>query len=453
MPAGRAGKELHMSYAGTIMGLRRAVLAAMLLLAPALSRGYAQDPLADLNHSLREATGKVLGFTFAERTRWEERDGVNYGKSVDQQDMLSRIRVGVQFAPLDWLAVDVMGQDTRALFYGAGAPNSLRDTMDLQKAYIELFRQRKTGFGATLGRDMLNYGEGRIIGVPEWSNVSRTYDHARLYYRTARNRFEVLMISPVKVLPDQFNTPDLGERIWGTYNTLTDVWHGASIELYALRHSQNRVGGWAGPGTLGTNSFGGRFYGPLPHRFQYSLEGIGQTGHLGLLTQRAFAWYSGISRPVTVLDRTLNLSAEYKLASGTRLGSPGSGTFDQLAAANHDKFGHQDLFGWRNLKTLKSLETYNFTKALALNLMYTNHWLFSAADGLYNSQGKSVAVSPQGLGGTHVGQELDSFLTYKYGGHVWGAGFGHFFKGEFIETTTKGINPRYFYIFQEYTLR
>lgn len=416
------------------------------------SAALARDPLVLLNDDLKEATGGVLGFSFEERTRWEAKTGVSFGKAVDQEDMLSRLRVGVQFEPLKWLDFSAMGQDSRVPFYGLVAPNTMRDTMDLQEAYVALFAHRKTGFGASFGRAMLNYGETRVIGVPQWSNVSRTYDHGRLYYRTTKARFEVLMVSPVKILPDQFNKPELGERIWGTYDTFTGVGHGISIDVYALRHSQNKIGGWTGAGTLGTDSFGGRFYGTLPANFAYSLEGIGQSGHLGLLTQRAFAWFTGLTYK-TPGSHPLTLSIEYKGASGTKPGDTRSGTYDQLSPANHDKFGHEDLFGWRNLETVKSLETFNITKKLAVNVMYTNDWLYSRTDALYNSQGSSIAVSKLGTAGTHVGQELDSFLTYSRGPHTIGCGFGHFFAGEFLQATTPHVNPRYLYVFQQYSFK
>ena len=432
---------------------RLAALCALLASAPASIVYSQQDPLLDVNREIGEKTHNVFRLTFEERTRWEEKAGVNFGKSVDQQDMLSRIRIGAQFRPLDWLKISAMGQDSRIPFYGIPAPNSVRDSIDLQEGYVELFGDRKTGFGALFGREMLDYGESRLIGSPQWSNVSRTYDAGRVYYRTAKARLELLMVSPVKVLPDEFNKPELGERIWGTYDVFSSVWRKASIDVYALRHSQNKIGGWTGAGTLGTNTFGGRVYGPLPGKFAYSLEGIGQTGELGPRTQRAYAWFTGLSRKVSVASHPLNLSAEYKVASGTKAGESNSGTFDQLSPANHDKFGHEDLFGWRNLKTFKSLETFNVTKAFAVNVMYTNDWLFSAADSLYNSQGGSIALSKKGAAGTHVGQELDSFVTYKYGAHLFGAGFGHFFKGEFIDNATAHINPRYFYVFQQYSFK
>lgn len=429
-------------------------LLALLLAALVPYAGLAQeDPLQQADHSLKEATGNKLYFTFEERTRWEEKTGVNFGKSVDQQDMLSRLRIGFGADATSWLSVYAMGQDARVPFYGTAAPNTMRDTMDLQEAYVKLFARRETGFGASFGRSMLDYGESRIIGSPQWSNVSRTFDHARLYYRTPKARFELLMVSQVKVLPDAFNNPDLGDRIWGTYNVFTRLWHGASFDAYALRHSQNKVGGWIGAGTLGTDSFGGRFYGPLPMGLAYSLEGIGQTGHMGLVSQRAYAWFAGLTEKLNTGNRGVLLSAEYKGASGTRAGAATAGTFDQLAAANHDKFGHEDLFGWRNLKTFKSLETFGLTRTLALNVMYTNDWLFSASDALYNIQGSSISISKTGTAGTHVGQELDEFLTWKVHAHLFGAGFGHFFKGEFVEHTTPHVNPRYLYVFQQYSFR
>ena len=412
----------------------------MLFVLGALLPASAQDPLQALNQKVKENTDGILGFTFEERTRWEEKDGVNFGKSVDQQDMLSRLRIGMQLEPLSWLTISAMGQDARVPFYGLPAPNTMRDTLDLQEGYIAIRDRAKTGFGASFGRAMLNYGETRVIGSPQWSNVSRTFDHARLYYRTPKARFEVLLISPVKVVTDSFNAPDLGERIWGTYDTFTNAWRGASVDAYALRHTQEK-------GALGTNSFGVRLYGPLPHKFTYSLEGIGQSGHVGVAIQRASAWFAGMSRSVGLLNAT----AEYKVASGTRLGSANSGTYDQLSTANHDKFGHQDLFGWRNLRTFKTLETLTFTKAVALNVMYTNHWLYSASDSLYNSQGAVICTSPRGAAGTHVGQELDTFVTVAHHAHLFGAGFGHFFRGEFVQQTTPHINPRYFYIFQQYS--
>jgi hypothetical protein len=414
---------------------------------------YSQrDPINLAATELREDSGGKVAVTLEERTRWEEKYGVNFGEDRNQQDMLSRLRIGMTFQPKPWLTLFGLGQDSRAPFFGRPAPASMRDSIDLQESYMVLGSQR-SGVNFSVGRRMISYGELRVIGIPQWGNVSRTYDHGRLEFSSKEMTLAALMVSPVIVLPDSFNAPELGNRYWGTYDIFPRLWHGMSADVYALRHSQNKIGGWSSPGTLGTNSYGARFYGPMPTHFAYSLEGIAQNGHLGALNQRAFGWFTAVSRSFKIGDLPLDTWVEYKQASGSHDGSDHSATFDQLAAAYHDKFGHMDLFGWRNIKTFRTQETLTIRKALAVNLMYSDHRLFSASDAVYNGSGSKIAISSNGTAGTHVGQELDSFLTFTRGKHTFYAGFGHFFKGDFIRNTTPGINPRYFYIAQQYVVK
>jgi len=226
-----------------------------------------------------------------------------------------------------------------------------------------------------------------------------------------------------------------------------------------LRHDQNRPGGFTGgtrlTGTdrLGVNTFGGRLTGPAPLKTKYSLEGAVQTGKVGVARQRAGAWFSSLSRRWTVAGKPLDISGEYKFASGSK--DPGdtskSGTFDQLYAANHDKFGHEDLLGWRNLHNARSLATLGITKNFAVNFMYDSFWLASLRDGIYNGSGKLIAKSAKGDAGRHVGQEADLFGTYKYKHFTVGAGYGRFFSGEFIQHATAGVGPNYLYLFHTYS--
>lgn len=411
-----------------------------------------KDPVQKGANALREASKGKFTLHLEERTRWEERYGNSFGKAKNQQDMLSRLRIGMDYQPRKWLLISGMGQDARAPWYGPSAPSTLRDSMDLHEAFVVLGDRNKP-LSVSFGRRMLNYGETRVIGVPQWTNTSRTYDFGRVQYVTKRVTLEALMVSPVIVRPDMFNNPELGNRYWGTYDVLPNLWHGLSIDVYALRHSQNKIGGWTGTGTLGTNNFGARFYGPLPAKFAYSLEGIGQTGHSGTLDQRAYAWFAGVTRPIKLGPLPVDCSAEYKEASGSHYGEKHSSTFDQLTPPNHDKFGHEDLFGWKNLRTFKTLETLHPTKAFAFNVMYTNESLFSASDALYASSGSKILSSTHGTAGRGVGQELDGFATYAWHQHTFLAGFGHFFRGGFVVNTSPGINPRYFYIAQQYNIK
>jgi hypothetical protein len=151
-----------------------------------------------------------------------------------------------------------LGQDSRAPFYGNPAPATMRDSIDLHESYV-VFGSQKSGVNFSAGRRMITYGEMRLIGIPQWGNVSRTYDHGRLEFSTKRMTLAALMVSPVIVLPDSFNNPELGNRYWGTYDIFPRFWRGISVDAYALRHSQNKIGGWSSAGTQGTNNYGARF--------------------------------------------------------------------------------------------------------------------------------------------------------------------------------------------------
>ncbi len=407
---------------------------------------------------LAKETGQKLTVSFEERLRYESRTGVTFGKYVDLATELLRTRIGMTYRPAAWLKISGMMQDSRTPFYGPNSPNSVRDQADLHEAYFELFPEAKSGFTFRAGRMMLNYGDGRLIGTPQWSNLSRTYDHARAAYKTGGVQLEFLFASPVKIRLDAYNKPVLGEHVYGLYNVYSGLWHKSTLDGYVLRHDQNRIGGFAGGsaklGTdrLGTNTYGGRFAAPLNSSVKLTLEGALQNGHTGPAKHRAGASAATIVKRWMAANRPLDVSAEYKFASGTRNPAETNreSTFDQLFPANHDKFGHEDLFGWKNLHNIRSLSTYGITKAFTANFMYDSIWLASLRDSLYNGGGKAIVRSANGSAGRHVGEETDLFFTYKYKHLLFGAGAGYLIKGVFIMKTTPGVNPIYSYFFSTY---
>lgn len=307
----RASKSGHrLGVAGLILSVTLRIL-----------QGQVTDPGKELNQLLEDETGKRFKLLFEFRTRLETRTGNNFGRSPNLQNPLFRTRIGAQFDATPWLRIVGMGQDARAPEYGGPAPATARDTMDLHQAYLEFFANNKTGSGAVVGRQMITLGEGRLIGVPDWLNTARTYDTARLYYRLPAARLEVLLLSPVQIRPDEFNRPELGDRVWGTYNSFFNILPKGTVEAYLLRHDKNRPGGFAGPGRLGINTLGGRAAGPLPRGFKYSIETAVQNGTFGKIPHRAYAWFSGVSRRME-LRFPLDLEVEYKISTPPALVTP-----------------------------------------------------------------------------------------------------------------------------------
>jgi hypothetical protein len=404
-------------------------------------------------------TGGKLKVGLEQRTRYESREGNAFGSDVDVSTGLLRTRVSLTFEN-SWLKLSGMMQDSRAPWYGRNGPNTVRDPADLHEAYVELFGARKTGWSLGGGRKMLNYGEGRLIGTPQWSNTSRTYDFAHVAWTSKRVRIEALAVSPIVFRPDEFNRPVLGNRVWGVYSSFPEIAKKALLEMYVLRHDQNRPGGFTGgssrDGTdrLRVNTLGFRLAGPFRTGWRYSLEGAAQNGSVGAARHRAAGWYSLIGHRWTVGGKPLDITAEYKFASGTRnpRDASRSETFDQLFPANHDKFGHEDLLGWRNLHNIRALATYEVLKGWSWNVMYNQFWLASSCDALYNGAGRAIARSASCTAGSHVGQEADVFAVYRYKRFQVGAGYGYLAPGEFLRRTTPGIGPTYVYLFHTYSM-
>jgi len=251
------------------------------------------------------------------------------------------------------------------------------------------------------------------------------------------------------VKPDQFNRPRLGDRVWGFYGTFAHAVPKASLDLYVLRHDQNRPGGFTLPGTLGINTFGGHLGGTLPGGWKYGAEHAIQTGHTGVKEHRGYGAYGNIARKFGIMTASI----EYNYASGDSGKNSGrETTFDQLYPANHDRFGHADLFGWRNIQSIRPLVTFEVRPHLALNFMYDNWWLTSKTDSLYDGQGRSLVRSADGTAGSHIGQEFDCFATYRIGPSLrLGIGAAKLVPGEFLKKTTPHPNTTYFYIFQTYS--
>jgi hypothetical protein len=426
--------------------------AVILLLAGGTLAAQIPSPGDELNSLLEQKTDGRFRLIFEFRVRDESRTGNNFGLAKNLDNPLLRTRIGAQFNATDWLLISATGQDARAPDYGGVGPTTARDSMDLHEAFVEFFARRKTGFGALFGREVIALGEGkgRLIGDSQWTNTSRSYDTARLYYRLPSARIEVLMVSEVKILADKFNVPNLGDRVWGTYDTLTKMIPKGTVDFYLLRHDQNRPGGFTGVGRLGTNTLGSRAEGPLVGPWKYNLEAAIQDGKTGQVGHRGYAWFSGISRRLQTAW-PLDLEGEFKYASGSQNAATRDNTFDQLYASNHDRFGRADLFGWRNISNVRSLDTLHVTKPVAISVMYNNWWLASPTDALYNGSGVAIVRSPKGNAGTHIGQEADLFGTYQASGWTFGAGMAHVFAGDFLRATTPGVGTRYLFIFQSYT--
>lgn len=406
--------------------------------------GRGADPPA--GDSFRSRLKPSLEF----RTWFEDRGGPAFGKNPDYTTVLIRTRFNLEYRAKEWLRVGGTFQDTHAPGYYDPKPGSARNPTELHEAYVELGGKGDRGWGGLVGRRRFFLGSQNIFGLPEWSNSGRTYDAARLFWHNPSVRVEALYVSIVKFNPNGFDKPVLGDHIIGTYNTLSNVVPQAKLDLFFLGHSQNIPGGFVGPGKMSTLSYGGRLAGAGGKPWLYDLEFIGQTGEIAYRPHRAFGTNLMVTRK-NVFVEPVDLAFEYKFASGTRDPKSGSSaTFDQLYPANHDRFGHADLFGFRNLRTIRAVSRYRAGKRTTVNVTYANNWAAQAADGLYDLLGKLYAAPPAGNTKTHIGQELAIFSVTRVGHFQFGAAYAHWWIGDYARAATPGATPHYFYLHQTF---
>ena len=94
--------------------------------------------------------------------------------------------------------------------------------------------------------------------------------------------------------------------------------------------------------------------------------------------------------PHTILLQAIKL-AERASELGVAVVTALKAFHDQLYPAAHDKFGHADVLGWRNVRNIKINSVYELTRSLVLTAMYNDSWLAEATDAAYNAQGRAIA--------------------------------------------------------------
>jgi len=403
---------------------------------PATGAGAASTPAYDATISTYTSETLPDWFKLSGefRTRVEGRTGFSFVPNNNDAYGLFRTRINVELIPLPWLEVFGQAQDAHALGYDNGRPlATIEDPLDLRQAYIR-FGKPKGWVNFTVGRQLLSYGDQRLIGPLDWTNVSRSFDAAKLELGTADMKVDLFASSVVVNNPaDAIDHSVAGHNLHGAYGSLKKVVPYTVFEPYVL---------WK-TGGLSVLSGGFRLASApgvaALHSFDYSLEMIRQWGHTGLLNRESYAGAILLGKTLPVAWK-LRFSGEYDLASGNR--SPTGktiGTFDQLYPTEHLFSGPLDVMGWQNMRQPRVGADIKPTKKLQFQADYRWDSLDSPRDALYDATGK-VSVKPKTGNTTRdVGTEVN-FTAQWNATPVWkiGAGVGHLFSGEFLKLNSSG---------------
>jgi Alginate export len=435
--------------------LLRKILTGLIVLSPSLLQaGDGKSPTAppappaEVN-PLSFMDG-ALTLDFHARARVEARennfdfnDGVD--SLTDDAWLLQRTRLGLLVKPAPWLRIYAQGQDTREL--GADRPNIIGqlgaegdDSFDLRQAYIGL-GDLKSGPSLTVGRQVLSYGDERLIGGADWLNQGRVFDAVKFRYTASDWSLDAFTSSVVAPIDQEFNQSDwinsdsTREQLFsGLYFTSTGLLPTNTVDLYALQlHESYDVG------DTDFVTLGGRLKGdPTKHGgFDYETEMAFQVGEVKGKDLQAFAGHWGLGYAWTTQAWKPRLFAEYNFATGDSDPTDGEvGTFRNLFPTNHKFYGFMDAFSWQNVHNPALSFSVQPSKTLTLRTDFHAFLLADTADAWYRANGVTPVRTPNSTADAFAGTELDFTATWKpTKNFTIQAGYSHFFAGDSLKAT------------------
>src|SRR6267142_2696629 len=380
--------------------------------------------------------------------------GIGY-RGTNDFYLLDRLRLKVAIQPKDWLKFYGEVQDARIFFnHHIANANPFEDSWTLWQGYAQVGSSTSGWVDALAGRQVLLFGDERVIGPSNWLNVGRTFDVARVDLHHPRYEVAVFASSVVPGSNTFLHRAIPGNNFYGIYGSFKNIVPRATFEpyvLWRLAPGNSALPETVGRGHLNEVTIGLHLKGTLPAEFDYDTEFDGQTGSLGVYSIGAWAGYASLGKTFRKVAAAPRVFIEGNYASGTK--NPAGrdwNTFDQLYPSNHDKYGFADQVGRRNLVQFRVSVEEEPSARWKIKQSFESYWLATTHDNLYASSG-AIAVLARPGASPYIGDELDLVAEYQWGrGLNFGFGYAHLFSGAFLKATTPGHDYSYAYAYFQY---
>ncbi len=381
-----------------------------------------------------------LRWDVALRYRFEFRDDFDWDRTRDDRDgfHLFRTRLQVTWAVAAPLQVFLQVQDARV--WGLTAPDRspFQDPLDIHQAYVDVRWGRPEAVVLRVGRQKLSYGDERVLGGFEWSNVAQAFDAVRLIAKSGAWSFHAFVGRRVVPHPDRLDRWDRQDTLGGFYTTWTRK--SMTLDLYLLyRHTDRPVAFHSRmePGALREPTLGFRARWPrAPGRADATVEGAFQTGRYGRQDVRAYAWAAVVGYTWDVWGRP-RLGLEVDGATGDQ--DPRDGvreTFDNLFPTNHPHYGYMDFLAWQNLWDVRLMVNLSPHPRWSVEANLHRMGLHRTTDALYNAARRAVRLAPGPVRSRTVGTELDALVQWTPSPRFQVlVGYSRFWPGAYLRQT------------------
>lgn len=381
------------------------------------------------------------------RFRFEQIDDDDFRSSEDGYAvMYNRVKLNLKFAYKNILNVFVETLDAREWTHDIKKGGQF-DDMDLHQAYI-YFNEIFPHTGLKIGRQRLDYGKGRIVSTPTWSNKIKAFDSVVTKLNFSDLTSDIFIGNEASYDDNNFNDNQGHDIFSGVYNTykissdsLADFYFLSEIDKnVAVRGEDNRFG-------HKERYTAGARYNIIPIKdLTFDIETMYQFGRNGTSDIDAYAVSFYVEKKFTAKFNP-SVKLEFNLASGDGdLTDNEYNTFIPVHQATHGSYGIIDYFRLQNIREIAGFASFDITEKLSLKPELHWYWLDSDADAWYKSNGSRIFSNTIGNTDSYVGAESSLVAVYSLNKYIkFETGYSHFFSGDVAEHArdNNGVNFGY----------
>jgi Alginate export len=410
-----------------------------------------------------------LGGDIREQYEFIENNNFGLGSANDHGYWLQRIMLHSDwhFGPFFRAFIQLKTSDEEGRLPG---PRPIdRKRLDFNQAFVDFsyprtkFSTDESWFTLRLGRQVIDFGDERLLAVREGANTEQSFDGARLTFNSPSARVDLFALRVDADRSGYFdNDPGWShETVWGAYSTFpltpkstATTFNNISLDLFYIGFQHGSAHFNEGVGDEVRHSIGGRLW--RAHHINgldFNLFGVYQFGSF------AGKQISAFSAAIDAGYKLFNLPWAPRIASSLQISSGDSSlhgsrleTFNAMFPAGYYYGGGLvGQVGPANAIIFQPELDLHPTATLGIYLKTLFVWRQDIADGLYNTPG-GLVLSGSTDSHRYVGVSPELLITQQLGRHVAiSLSYYHFSRGGFLTSQVGTKDVDYFSTWMSYT--
>jgi hypothetical protein len=330
-----------------------------------------------------------LGLTLRERYERNDAPGLGAAGQAADDYLLQRLQAHADLHLDAYWRAFAQFEDARAFDKASVSPVD-KNPLDLRLAFLE-YRAAGETFKARIGRQDFAFDLQRFVSSRDGPNVRQSFDAVWVDWETPDWRFIGFVSQPVEYQDAKpFDDRSGADFRFHTFRVERRVLGGDELSAYwsLYEHSSTRYGDASGRERRHVAD--ARFAGKSG-ALDWDLEAMGQFGHVGGSTVRAWAVGAGTGWTLEDFSWMPRMGLQVDMASGDRHRGDGVlGTFNPLFP-NGYYFSLAGYTGYVNLLQVKPQVTLHPSRSLSATLGAGLLWRQTTADAVYLQPNVPVA--------------------------------------------------------------